>query len=223
MLYGMPILEGKLIAYAETRMNELQQLKIILDPYQEYILNIRIGGTDMSALFGVRRGVNTSIYDILSVRDAISDILNFFTRIEDNYTVSAPVWEYFLAYPYNKPKKPLVKNIHHALIGKETIINDAIDGLLREVLHDKSNGMVGKTVIHPSHLRFVNVMQAITLEEFQDANQILRTNGGVIKSAGGNKMNEIGPHRSWAKKVIVRAKAYGVIETENDYLELFVD
>ena len=222
ILYGMPILEGKAIAYSETRVGELESLKLILDEYQKYILNIRIGGTDFSSLFGVRRGINTSLYDILPVRDAISDILNFFSRIEDSYTVSAPVWEYFLAYADDDIEQYIGDNIHRSLLSKEKIVNEAIDGLLREILQDKTNGMVGKTVIHPSHLHFVNAMQAITLEEFEDATQILQANGGVVKSGEGNKMNEVGPHRSWAEKVILRAKAYGVIESENDYLELFI-
>ena len=221
ILYGMPILEGKAIAYSETRREELENLKLILDNYYKYILNIRIGGTDFSSLFGVRRGINISVYDILPVRDAISDILNFFSRIDNSYTVSAPVWEYFLAYTNDDIKKYIGDNIYQSLLSKEKIVNEAIDGLLREISQDKVNGMVGKTVIHPSHLRFVNAMQAITLEEFEDATQILQARGGVIKSSEGNKMNEVGPHKSWAEKVILRAKAYGVIESENDYLELF--
>ena len=86
---------------------------------------------------------------------------------------------------------------------------------------DKSNGMIGKTVIHPTHLRFVNAMQAITSEEFNDANQILSATGGVVKSVDENKMNEIGPHLSWAHKTIIRGKIYGVIKCQSDYIKLF--
>ncbi len=220
-LYAMPILEGKTIAYRESRVGELDKLKLILDPYQQYILNIRIGGTDFSSLFGVRRGISSSVYDILPVRDAISDILNFFNRMEDGYTVSAPVWEYFLAYKQDDIEKYIGNSMHRSLLTKEPIVNEAIDGLLREVLQDKTNGMVGKTVIHPSHLRFVNAMQAVTLEEFEDATQILQASGGVLKSDVGNKMNEVGPHRNWAKRIELRAKVYGVIKDENEYLNLF--
>lgn len=221
-LYGMPILEGKAIAYRETRVGELEKLKIKLDPYRDYILNIRVGGTDFSSLFGVRRSMNSSVYDILPVRDALSDILNFFNRIEDGYTVSGPVWEYFLAYKKDDIQQYLGNNIQHSLLTKEPIVNEAIDGLLREILQDKANGMVGKTVIHPSHLRFVNAMQAVTLEEYEDAVQILDANGGVIKSNGNNKMNEVSPHRNWAKRTVLRARAYGVIKEENEYLKLFM-
>jgi citrate lyase beta subunit len=221
-LYGMPILEGPTIAYRESRVGELTQLKTILDQHKDYILNVRVGGTDFSSLFGVRRGINSSIYDILPVRDSLSDILNFFNRPDDGYTVSAPVWEYFLAYKKDDIHEYLHDNIHRSLLNKEPILNEAIDGLLREVILDKANGMVGKTVIHPSHLKYVNAMQAVTLEEYDDAMQILETRGGVIKSGSSNKMNEVGPHANWARRIELRAKAYGVISSESDYMQLFL-
>ena len=43
----------------------------------------------------------------------------------------------------------------------------------------------------------------------------------MIKSSSGNKMNEIGPHRCRAEKIVMRAKAYGVIEDESKYTVLF--
>ena len=220
VLYGMPILEGKLIAYKETRDEELLLLKRILEPYKQLILNIRVGGTDFSSLWGVRRGINHSVYDILTVRSCLSDILNFFNRTDDDYLVSAPVWEYFLAYKKDDLNSMIHNDIHKSILNRTSIINDAIDGLLREVILDKANGFVGKTIIHPSHARFVNAMQAVTKEEYDDAFQILNTKGGVIKSANTNKMNEINPHRSWANKTINRAKAFGVVENEASYLKL---
>jgi len=54
-------------------------------------------------------------------------------------------------------------------------------------------------------------MHAVTKEEYEDAIQILEAQGGVLKSTNSNKMNEVNPHRSWANKVVKRAKAYGVV------------
>jgi citrate lyase beta subunit len=220
-IYGMPILEGSAIAFRETREEELSKLKRLLQPYKQSVLNIRVGGTDFSALFSVRRGMSYSIYDILTIRDCLSDIMNFFNRVDEDYTVSGPVWEYFLAYKKDNLDRFLTEDIHRSLFTRTPIVNEAIDGLLREVILDKANGFVGKTIIHPSHTRYVNAMQAVTKEEYEDATQILRTSGGVVKSAKSNKMNEINPHRGWAKKVICRAKAYGVIENEAAYPKLF--
>ena len=221
IIYGMPILESREIAHKETRMDELIKIKEILDRFRELVLNIRVGGTDFSSCFGVRRGINYTIYDIMTVRDCLQDILNVFTR-DNEYCVSGPVWEYFRASKEMKFEELPETDFHETLLKHETIINDAIDGLLRETILDKANGFIGKTIIHPTHIQYVNGMLAVTREEYEDALQIMGTSGGVIKSANANKMNEIGPHRRWAEKLIMRAKAYGVIEDEGSYLRLFV-
>lgn len=219
VLYGMPILEGPEVAFHELRGQELLLLRNILEPYKNLILNVRVGGTDMSSLFGVRRGINSTVYDIMPVRDALSDVLNFFNRYND-YCVSAVVWEYFRAYKDDDINDVIKRNFHNALIKGQEIVNPAIDGLMKEVLIDRANGFVGKTIIHPTHARFVNAMFTVVEEEYNDAVQILNTSGGVVKSAHGDKMNEIGPHRRWAEKIVKRAAVYGVIKNEDSVLSL---
>lgn len=219
VLYAMPILEGPEVAFRELRDKEMLLLRNILEPYKDIILNIRVGGTDMSSLFGVRRGINSTIYDIMPVRDALSDILNFFNRYSD-YCVSAVVWEYFRAYKDDDIDDVIKRNFHSALIKGQDIVNPAIDGLLKEVMIDRANGFVGKTIIHPTHAKFVNAMFAVVEEEYNDAVQILNTSGGVIKSEEGGKMNEIGPHHRWAEKIVRRAEIYGVVKNEDSVLGL---
>ncbi len=219
IIYGMPILESREMAYLETRIPELMGVKEILDRYKDLVLNIRVGGTDWSSVFGVRRGINYTIYDILTVSDCLKDVLNVFSRHND-YCVSGPVWEYFRARKDMKFEEA-PKSINRSLFKQQTLINDAVDGLLRELLLDRANGFIGKTIIHPTHIPYVNGMLAVTREVYEDALQVLDTSGGVIKSASGNKMNEIGPHHSWAEKIVMRAKAYGVIADESRYTDLF--
>ncbi len=220
ILYGMPIIEDPEVAYKETRMSELIGIKKILDKYHDLVLQVRVGGTDFSSVFGVRRGVDYSIYDIMTVRECLSDIINVCGRNND-YVISGPVWEYFRA-PKEMMFKELPKHgLEDYLMKRLPIVNNEIDGLLREVVLDKANGFVGRTVIHPTHVKFVNALMAVTKEEYDDASQILGTGGGVVKSSGGNKMNEIKPHTNWAKKVMGRARAFGVIENEGAYVKLF--
>ena len=221
-IYGMPILEGPEIALNETRHKELEGVKDIIDRNKEYVLNIRVGATDFSSIFGVRRSADYTIYDILTIRACLSAILNKFGRNND-YVLSGPVWEYFHMSKKQKFQDIADINLQHSLLTRNPIINPAVDGLLREVILDKANGFIGKTVIHPSHLRFVNALQAVTREEYEDAAQILESSGAVLKSAAGNKMNEIKPHTNWAKKTVMRAKVYGVIEDESEYLRLFAE
>lgn len=220
IIYGMPILEDRTVAFKETRVDELIATKNILDRYKKLVLNVRVGGTDFSSCFGVRRGIDYTIYDIMTVKDCLMDILNVFTR-DNDYTISGPVWEYFRASKEMRFQSLPEFDFTDALIKRSPIVNDAVDGLLRELILDKANGFIGKTIIHPSHLNFVNGMLAVTREEYEDSCQILNTSGGVIKSANANKMNEIGPHKNWAEKLYMRAQAYGVIENEASYLKLF--
>ena len=219
VIYGMPILEAREMAYLETRIPELMEVKEILDRHKRLVLNVRVGGTDWSSVFGVRRGINYTIYDIMTVSDCLKDVLNVFAR-DNDYSVSGPVWEYFRA---NKDMKftEIPKSINQSLFKRDILINDAVDGLLRELLLDRANGFIGKTIIHPTHIPYVNGMLAVTREVYNDACQIMDTSGGVIKSESGNKMNEIGPHRCWAEKILMRAKAYGVIADESKYTDLF--
>lgn len=220
ILYGMPIIEDPIVAFKETRMGELMRIRAICDKYRDLVLQIRVGATDFSSNFGVRRGVDYSIYDIMTVRECLSDILNVFARNND-YVISGPVWEYFRASKEMMFKDLPKHNIEDVLMKRIPIYNEEIDGLLREVVLDKANGFVGRTVIHPTHVKFVNALQAVTQEEYNDACQILHTAGGVIKSEQANKMNEIKPHTNWARKLYMRAEAYGVIPSEKSFVELF--
>lgn len=220
ILYGMPILEDSRVAYRESRMDELRAIRSICNRYRDIILQIRVGATDFSSCFGVRRGVDYSIYDILTVREILSDILNVFSR-DNNYVISGPVWEYFRANKNMMFEDLPRMDVSDMLWRRNHIFNDEVDGLIREVILDKANGFVGRTVIHPTHVRFVNALQAVTEEEYVDAMQILHTDDGVIKSSSNNKMNEIRPHTRWAQKICMRGRAYGVIKNEKSYIELF--
>jgi len=195
-LYGMPILETPSIIHKETRMEELIKIKRILDFYKEYVLNIRIGGTDFSGLYSLRRSKDFTIYDLIVVRDCISDIINFFKR--DDYVISGVVYEY-----YSK-----VLDFHNSILIKETLL-------------DKTNGLAGKTVIHPSQVNIVNSLMVVSKEDYIDASNIINsTLDGVIKSNYSNKMNEIKPHEKWAKGVLLKAKIMGVFEDGKSHKEL---
>lgn len=221
VIYGMPIIEDVRVAHKETRLNELIGIRAILDKYRDLVLQVRTGATDFSSVFGVRRGVDYSIYDIMTVREILSDIVNIFGRSND-YVISGPVWEYFRA-----PKQMMFEELpshglEDYLMKRLPIVNNEIDGLLREVVLDKANGFIGRTVIHPSHVKFVNALMAVTREEYDDALMILENQGGgVIKGTGDNKMNEIKPHTNWARKMVMRARAFGVIKNEGAYVKLF--
>ncbi|WP_180954238.1 HpcH/HpaI aldolase/citrate lyase family protein [Bacillus sp. M6-12] len=229
-LYGMPILETAEVIYKETRMSALLEIKQLLDQNFVNILNVRIGATDFSGLFGIRRSSDTTVYDISVIRDCIADIINMFARSEQEYTVSGPVWEYFKKG--DRIFKPQLRQSPFESMGKEGlsfrkgILNQYLDGLIKEVNLDKNNGLTGKTIIHPTHIKPVHALSVITFEEYMDAKSILESAdglAGVMKSRHSNKMNEIKPHYNWAKKIITKAKSYGVFHDHNSYIDLLTE
>ncbi|MGZ0039882.1 HpcH/HpaI aldolase/citrate lyase family protein [Paenibacillus ottowii] len=228
VLYGLPILESSKIIYRETRWAELLSIKEILDEYQEYVLNVRIGATDFSSLYGLRRSPDITIYEIAVIRDCIADIMNLFGRVDSGYVISGPVWEYF-SHRERIFKPQLRVSPFEDAFGKPgrhlrmDFISDAMDGLIREVMMDKENGIIGKTIIHPSHIKPVQAMYAVTHEEYMDALEIVERNDGslgVFKSAYANKMNEIKPHLNWAHRIINRSKVYGVLHEQQHFVSL---
>jgi citrate lyase beta subunit len=229
VLYGMPILETAAIIYKESRMEALISLKHILEPYKELILNIRIGATDFSSLFGIRRSSDMTIYDLGVIRDCITDIINVFGRIEDGYVISGPVWEYFKSDRVLKPQ--LRQTPFEDTFGRNgrrvrmQVINRYMDGLIREIALDKENGLIGKTIIHPTHITLVQALLVVSHEEYMDATSIIANNNGflgVMKSQYANKMNEIKPHLNWAQRIINRSKVYGVLHENQNFTSLLI-
>ncbi|WP_394579532.1 HpcH/HpaI aldolase/citrate lyase family protein [Cytobacillus firmus] len=227
-LYAMPILETKEIIQKETRLEELIGIKKVLDQYFELILNVRIGATDFSGLYGIRRNSDTTVYDIAVIRDCISDIINIFLRADQPYVISGPVWEYFsskerLLKPQIRQTPFMERLGQDGLKMRTDLIDRHMDGLIREIAMDISNGLTGKTIIHPTHIRPVQALNSVTLEEYLDAQSIAGQAGGkigVMKSNYQNKMNEIKPHLYWAKKILLKSEVYGVLQDEITYIDL---
>lgn len=227
-LYAMPILETKQIIQKETRLDELIGIKKVLDRHEGLILNVRIGATDFSGLYGIRRNSDTTVYDIAVIRDCISDIINVFLRADNPYVISGPVWEYFSSK--ERLLKPQIRQTpFRERLGLDGIkmrtdlIDMHMDGLIREIAMDISNGLTGKTIIHPTHIRPVQSLNTVTLEEYMDAKCIVdQADGktGVMKSSYQNKMNEIKPHLYWAKKILLKSEIYGVLHEEYTYIDI---
>ncbi len=226
--YALPILESSDIIYKETRMTALLAIKALLDQHYESILNIRIGATDFSGLFGIRRDSDTTIYDIAVIQDCIMDIINVFGRAEKEYVISGPVWEYFNGT--KRIMKPKIRqtpfqttNEARGLAFRSELISRCEDALIQEVLLDKTNGLSGKTIIHPTHIRIVNALSAVNHEEYMDAMSVIEHSGGshgVIKSLYDNKMNEIKPHYHWARKILLKSKVFGVLHEHQTFIDL---
>ncbi len=191
-MYVMPIIETRSAIKLETRTQTLLSIQRAVAQWGDTVLNIRVGGNDFCSLYGVRRNIKNTIYDIGVVRDALMDILNVFAM---DYVVSAPVWEYF--------------GSNH--LGWQ-------EGFLAELALDRLNGFVGKTVIHPSQLPFVQQGLMVEYEDYMDAREILGWKNKNLAVGGGvhsHRMNEVKVHKQWAEKTMMLAQIYGVRKKRN--------
>jgi citrate lyase beta subunit len=221
----MPVIESGAVLYAETRVDELTRLRDLLHRERHRILAVRLGATDLCALYGLRRSSDLSIYDVKVVSDLIADVVNVLGRADGSgFTVTGPVWEYYGGHErIFKPQlrqSPFVD--HHEPDLRGHLVSRAIDGLIREVTLDRANGLMGKTAIHPSHVAVVNALSVVSHEEHRDAADVLGSagEGGVLASVRRNKMNEVRPHAAWARLTMLRAQVFGVAADGVSFVDL---
>lgn len=224
-LLAMPVLESPAMIHAETRLAELLGVWNLLDKYRDVVLAIRIGATDLSAAYGLRRSRELSVYDVRVLADQIADVVNIFGRADGSgWVITGPVWEYFPGperiFKPQLRESPFSSHSERAL--RAELLAADLDGLIREITLDKANGLNGKTVIHPSHVAAVHALLVVTHEEYCDAVDILSEpgGGGVLPSVYRNKMNESKPHAAWARRVLARADVYGVARESTSFVDL---
>ena len=182
----MPILESEDLANILKRPQFLYDLKAMLKPYEEMIVNIRVGGNDLSHIYGLRRHSTETIYDIKPVIAALTDILQVFGT---EYVVSGPVFEYYNGENW-------------------------AEGLQRECAKDVISGFVGKTAIHPKQIAIINDALKVFKEDYEDAKEILHwddNDSSYVKgNVTGSRMNEVKTHLNWANRIMALADYYGI-------------
>ncbi|MEV6567529.1 HpcH/HpaI aldolase/citrate lyase family protein [Streptomyces kronopolitis] len=224
-LFAMPVLESPQLLHLESRTETLCGIAGTVDKYRDRVLALRLGVTDFCSAYGLRRAPDMTAYDVRIVASVISDVVNVLGRADGSgFTVTGPVWEYFRLHERMfKPQLRRSPFLGHAEELRTALIEHDMDGLLREIELDRANGLQGKTCIHPSHVAPVHALSVVSHEEFSDAVDILRPergDGGVLRSAYTNKMNEVKPHRAWAERTLLRAEAFGVAAEGVGFVEL---
>lgn len=224
-LFAMPVLESPQLLHLESRTETLYGIARTVDKYRERVLALRLGVTDFCSAYGLRRSPDMTAYDVRIVASVIADVVNVLGRADGTgFTITGPVWEYFRHS--ERMFKPLLRHspfVPEAVDLRDALIQRDMDGLLREIELDRTNGLQGKTCIHPSHVQPVHALNVVSHEEWTDAADILhedRSGGGVLRSAYTNKMNEVKPHRAWAERTVRRAEVFGVAREETNFVEL---
>nr|WP_240188831.1 HpcH/HpaI aldolase/citrate lyase family protein [Nakamurella flavida] len=220
----MPVLETPEVLYAETRAAELQAIRTLLARHRDRVLAVRIGATDLCGLYGIRRDRDLTVYDVGIAALFIADVVNHLGRSDGTgYPITGPVWEYFAGH--ERMFRPQLRQTPFEDRDAERLRADLLlrdmDGLLREIVLDRVNGLTGKTVIHPSHVDVVHALSVVPHEEFVDAQDVLgAVSGGARSSEFRNKMNESRPHRVWAQRIALRAEVFGVSRPSISHVDI---
>lgn len=222
-LLAMPIIEHPVTTHPETRTDALLAVRELLRARRDLILSVRLGTTDMSSAYGLRRSRDLTIYDVAVVAGVIADVVGVLGRAEEGWVISGPVWEHYSST--ERILRPQLRatpfSATNSEVLRDRLLGANLDGLIREIELDLANGLLGKTVIHPSHVPVVHALHVVSHEEYLDALDILAAGGGgAAASRSGERMNEAKPHRAWAQRTLVRADAFGVARPDVTFVDL---
>ncbi|GAA5151648.1 HpcH/HpaI aldolase/citrate lyase family protein [Nocardioides marinquilinus] len=220
----MPVIETPEVMYRETRVGELLGIRSLLAEHADRVLAVRIGATDMASVFALRRPRDLTIYDVRLIAGAVADVVNVLGR-PGGHAITGPVWEYFTSpdrlFKPQLRESPFAQRDDREL--RARLLARDLDGLIREVLLDRANGLIGKTVIHPSHVPVVHALSVVSHEEYDDALGVMSAfedGGGVSRSSYRNKMNEANPHLAWARQLLRRADVFGVAAPDVTFVDV---
>ncbi|MEN8147864.1 MAG: aldolase/citrate lyase family protein [Campylobacterota bacterium] len=119
-----------------------------------------------------------SIYNMLAPAQVIANLITTFKPY--GFDISAPVYPDF----------------------------SDIEGFQKEIACELQNGLISKTIIHPSQIKPVNTLYSVTQQELDEARTILSQHDGVLNLNG--KMGEVRTQSVWAAEVIERYNTYGI-------------
>ena len=160
-------------------INKLQAIRNMLLQFKRDVLTVRIGLEDLSKRLSLRRKCNKTAYDNNILSSVIANIIMTFKP--SGFNVSAPVFSCF-GEEY-----------------KETFIREAVE--------DLENGLIGKTIIHPSQAEIINEIYKVSEEDYALAKEIIETVKAVVGFKG--QMLEKATNLFWAETTLKRAKIFG--------------
>ena len=159
-------------------IDKLKKLKLFTDQIKDKVINIRFGAEDMFKQLSLRRDCDKSLFDYSVASSVIADIIKVFKI--DNYEINGAVFRCF-----NDDKN-----------------------FIKDVKRDLSEGLVGKSVIHPKQVKLFDEVYKVDKSEYDEAIKILNSTTKVA-NLNGTMLEKI-TQNAWASKIISRSKIYGI-------------
>lgn len=159
-------------------INKLHKLKTALLPLKKQIILIRFGAQDLFSQLSLKRSCEETLYTLSSSALVIANLITTFKPA--GFQISGAVY-------------PCYKNSE--ILSLESSL-------------DIKNGLIGKTVIHPSQIPIVEEQYKVDADEYRNAKLIIDSCDTII--ANDKMMLEPHTDLNWATNIIKRYKIYGL-------------
>ena len=215
-IYALPIIESKEIISLASRISELITLEKTIFEYRDMILGIRIGGSYINSVLGVNSLEAMSIYDVGITASIIYDIINSFINLSyEDIAIYSSSWDKKITSFQTVSKSSNAFDQNKVIYNHAFTHVPSLDGFIREILLDKLNGCVGKTVVYPNQISIVNALYSVERKDYELALSINSSNEPSLNY--GEQIN----NKIWSNKIISLSKIYGVLNENYSAVDLF--
>ena len=214
--YALPIIESKEIISLASRISELITLEKTIFEYRDMILGIRIGGSYINSVLGVNSLEAMSIYDVGITASIIYDIINSFINLSyEDIAIYSSSWDKKITSFQTVSKSSNAFDQNKVIYNHAFTHDPSLDGFIREILLDKLNGCVGKTVVYPNQISIVNALYSVERKDYELALSINSSNEPSLNY--GEQIN----NKIWSNKILSLSKIYGVLNENYSAVDLF--
>jgi len=215
-IYALPIIESKEIISLDSRLSELITLEKLIFDYRDMILGIRIGGSYINSVLGVNSLEAMSIYDVGITASIIYDIINSFINLSyEDIAIYSSSWDKKITSFQTVSKSSNAFDQNKVIYNHAFTHDPSLDGFIREILLDKLNGCVGKTVVYPNQISIVNALYSVERKDYELALSINSSNEPSLNY--GEQIN----NKIWSNKILSLSKIYGVLNENYSAVDLF--
>ena len=215
-IYALPIIESKEIISLASRISELIILEKTIFEYRDMILGIRIGGSYINSVLGVNSLEAMSIYDVGITASIIYDIINSFINLSyEDIAIYSSSWDKKITSFQTVSKSSNAFDQNKVIYNHAFTHVPSLDGFIREILLDKLNGCVGKTVVYPNQISIVNALYSVERKDYELALSINSSNEPSLNY--GEQIN----NKIWSNKILSLSKIYGVLNENYSAVDLF--
>ena len=215
-IYALPIIESKEIISLASRISELIILEKTIFEYRDMILGIRIGGSYINSVLGVNSLEAMSIYDVGITASIIYDIINSFINLSyEDIAIYSSSWDKKITSFQTVSKSSNAFDQNKVIYNHAFTHDPSLDGFIREILLDKLNGCVGKTVVYPNQISIVNALYSVERKDYELALSINSSNEPSLNY--GEQIN----NKIWSNKILSLSKIYGVLNENYSAVDLF--